>query len=492
MKSRLTLLLIFAAAAAQALEFSVTFPAGRLQAPFNGRVVVYLSTGRSEPRLGPDWFNPQPMYSTTFKHVGSGDPMVIGERAVAFPTTLHKLKEGEYTIQAVVDLNLGGRSIGTSPGNLYSAPQRVFLKPTTGQVVKISCEKVAEDARFQDTDMARAARFQSKHLSTFYERPTIMRAAVILPETWKATSAQKYPVIYSIPGFGGSFLDYSASTSRAGTVRDGEEFIYVVLDPNCPTGHHVFADSANNGPWGKALTTEFIPFIEQKYRGIGKSESRFVTGHSSGGWSSLWLQVTYPDIFNGCWSTSPDPVDFRDFQMIDIYKHDQNMFVDGKGRPRPLARFGDQPAIFMKQFSDMERPIRGEQLGSFEAVFSPRGADKQPGQLWNRDTGAINNDVALAWQKHDVGLILRKNWAVLEPKLRGKIHVYMGNMDTFYLDGAVRLLQKDLKALGADASVEMFPGDHGSVLTTQLRDRIDREMAARYKAAAGATVGRRL
>ncbi|MBA3725745.1 MAG: enterochelin esterase [Armatimonadetes bacterium] len=485
MKSRLPFLLIIAAAASHAVEFSVTFPDGRLRVPFTGRVVVYLSAGRSEPRFGPNWFNPEPMYSAIFKDVGAGDPMVIGEKAVAFPTTLRKLKEGEYTIQAVVDLNLGGRSIGTSPGNLYSAPQRVYLKPTTGQAVKISCEKVAEDVRFQDTDMAKAARMQSKHLSAFYERPTIMRAAVILPETWKANSAKKYPVIYSIPGFGGSFLDYSASTNRVGTVRDGEEFIYVVLDPNCPTGHHVFADSANNGPWGKALTTEFIPFIEQKFRGIGKPDGRFVTGHSSGGWSSLWLQVTYPDFFNGCWSTSPDPVDFRDFQMIDIYKHDQNMFVDGKGGPRPLARFGDQPAIFVKQFSDMERPIRGEQLGSFEAVFSPRGANKQPSPLWNRDTGAINNDVALAWQKYDIGLILRKNWTVLEPKLGGKIHVYMGNMDTFYLDGAVRLLQKDMRALGAAASIELFPGDHGSVLTTELQRRIDGEMAARYKVTSG-------
>ncbi len=126
--------------------------------------------------------------------------------------------------------------------------------------------------------------------------------------------------------------------------------IYVVLDPNCRLGHHVFADSANNGPCGRALIEELIPYIETKYRGIGTGQARFVTGHSSGGWSSLWLQITYPDDFNGVWSTSPDPVDFRDFQRIDLTKPDANMFVDARGKSG-RSRAGRQagpllPALF--------------------------------------------------------------------------------------------------------------------------------------------------
>jgi S-formylglutathione hydrolase FrmB len=256
----------------------------------------------------------------------------------------------------------------------------------------------------------------------------------------------------------------------------------VHLDPTVPTGHCVFADSANNGPWGTALVKEFSPYIEKTFRGYGKPEGRFVTGHSSGGWSSLWLQVTYPETFGATWSTAPDPVDFRDFQQIDLYQQGVNMFTDSAGKPRPLARRGDEPIIFYKQFSDMERPIRGEQLGSFEAVFSPRDKDGQPRTLWNRITGAVDNDVALAWRKYDIGHILRTQWKELEPKLKGKLHVYMGTQDTFYLEGAVELLQKDMKALGSDAKVELFPGDHSTVMTRSLRTRIDKEMADQWRA----------
>jgi hypothetical protein len=394
---------------------------------------------------------------------------------------LDQLKPGDYTIQAVIDRNLGGREIGTSPGNLYSKPTRTKIDASTG-TIEIVCDQIAPDERFQDTDAIKAARHRSELLSKFYGRPTIMRAAVILPEGWTPTGINTYPVIYSIPGFGGTFLSYSGRSDRAGTNRDGEEFIVVHLDPTVPTGHCVFADSANNGPWGAALTKEFIPFIEKTYRGFGKPEGRFVTGHSSGGWSSLWLQVTYPEFFGGTWSTSPDPVDFRDFQQIDLYQPGANMFTDPAGKPRPLARRGDEPTIFYKQFSDMERPIRGEQLGSFEAVFSPKDKDGQPRKLWNRLSGAVDNEVALAWRKYDIGHILRTDWKELGPKLKGKVHVYMGTQDTFYLEGAVELLQKDMKALGSDEKIELFPGDHGTVLTRALRTRIDKEMAAAWRA----------
>jgi S-formylglutathione hydrolase FrmB len=253
-------------------------------------------------------------------------------------------------------------------------------------------------------------------------------------------------------------------------------FIVVHLDANCPTGHSVFADSDNNGPWGKALTTELIPEIDKSFRTIADSRARLLTGHSSGGWSTLWLQVTYPDVFGGTWSTAPDPVDFRDFQQIDIYKPGNNMFVAEDGTNRPLARRQGSVAILYKDFVAMERPIRGEQIGSFEAVFSPRGKDGQPMPLFSRDTGAIDPEVARAWQRYDIGKVLRENWNQLAPKLSGKIHVYMGDSDTFYLEGATKLLSQDLKALNSDAVVEFFPGDHGSFMTRDLRSRIDREM----------------
>jgi len=461
-------------------KFEVSFPSSVLGSEFTGKCVVYLSQGRGEPRFGPSWFNPQPMYSKDFEKVSPGDHMTIDNSAVGFPGPLDQLKPGTYTVQAVVDLNLGGREIGRSPGNLFSKPQQMVIGPDTG-IIRIVCDQVVPDELFKDTEAIKAARLRSNLLSKFYGRATIMRAAVVLPASWTPEGSNTYPVIYSIPGFNGSFLSLSGRSQRNGTMRDGEEFIFVLLDPTVPTGHCVFADSANNGPWGKALTEEFIPYIEKTFRGYGKPGGRFVTGHSSGGWSSLWLQVTYPEFFGGTWSTAPDPVDFRDFQQINIYEQGSNMFKDPAGNERPLARRGDTPMIMYRQFSDMERPIRGEQLGSFEAVFSPKGKDGRPLELWNRITGAVNHDVALSWKKYDIGELLRTKWKDIGPKLQGKLHVYMGTQDTFYLDGAVRLLQKDLRALGSDAIVELLPGDHSTLMTSALRSRIDKQMADAWR-----------
>src|SRR5205814_2113408 len=165
---------------------------------------------------------------------------------------------------------------------------------------------------------------------------------------------RQYPVVYEIPGFSGDHRGALRATTRNPTDVDGIEMIHVVLDPTCRLGHHVFADSANNGPCGRALIEELIPFIETKFRGLGVPAARFVTGHSSGGWSSLWLQVTYPDFFGGVWSTAPDPVDFRDFQHVDLYAPGTNMFRDEQGTNRPLARQGERPILYYKPFSDME------------------------------------------------------------------------------------------------------------------------------------------
>src|SRR5262249_15129 len=154
------------------------------------------------------------------------------------------------------------------------------------------------------------------------------------------------------------------------------------------------------------------------------------TGHSSGGWSSLWLQVAYPDFFGGVWSTAPDPVDFRDFQRINIYEQAVNFFRDADGKERPLARQGDRVVLRFKAFSEMEEVMgHGGQLASFEAVFSPRGTDGRPRKLWDRRTGAVDPDVAKAWEKYDIRLVLERNWETLGPKLKGKLHVYTGDLD---------------------------------------------------------------
>jgi len=265
----------------------------------------------------------------------------------------------------------------------------------------------------------------------------------------------------------------------------GVEFLRVVLDPSCRLGHHVFADSANNGPVGEALTTELIPALNKRFRTIPKASARFLTGHSSGGWSSLWLQVTYPEVFGGTWSTAPDPVDFRDFQRINLYRSGENMYVDGRGQRRPLARVNGQVRLWYKGFADMEWVLgHGGQLHSFEAVFSPRNSDGKPRLLWDRKTGRVDLQTARTWEKYDIRLVLERNWKTLGPRLKGKLHVFMGDVDTFYLEGATIRLKKSLADLGSDAVVEIHKDrDHFNLMRGGLRQRIRKEMAAAFLAA---------
>lgn len=459
------------------LSFSVSYPASRAEAV---SAVIYLSKAVAQPMHGPDWFNPEPCYSANFDAKAGSSLLVNDRNAVGFPAKLAQLAPGDYTVQAVIDRNLGGRAIAESTGNYFSDPVHLHLDPDSSGNVSIECTHLVVEPVHHDSDRIKYVRLRSKLLSDHYRRDTYLKAAVALPRDYSG-SARAFPTIYEVPGFGGSVDDSGeVGYSLSDTDQAGQSFVHVLLDPNCPTGHCVFADSQNNGPWGTALITELIPYLEQHFRIEPAPKARFLRGHSSGGWSSLWLQVSHPTFFGGVWSTSPDPVDFTDFQRIDIYRPSENMFTDPAGKARPLARDGAHILAYFKAFSDMERPIRGEQLGSFEAVFSPRGPDGQPQKLWDRDSGAINLKVAEAWKKYDIDLILKSHWSDLAPKLSGKIHVYCGNEDTFYLDGAVRKLKDSLHALGSDAKVELFQGNHFTVLTSKLRDRIAHEMSAQY------------
>jgi hypothetical protein len=464
------------------LEFRLTFDPAVSRQPFTGRVYVMLF--KNDPgqnlRSSPSWFNPEPMFAVDVKGWEAGKPLTVGAGALAYPTPLSKLAKGTYYVQAVMDLG-HGMSFAAAPGNGWCQAVRREIDPAMSGTVELRLDKVYEERKLNETERIKLVDVESKLLSEFHGRPVHLRAGVLLPESWDKDKDRKYPVVYEIPGFGGTHL--MAPFRRNFTNVAGVDMLWVVLDPACPLGHHVFADSANNGPCGKALVEELIPAIEKTCRGEGRPTGRFVTGHSSGGWSSLWLQVTYPEFFGGVWSTSPDPVDFRDFQRIDLTKPGVNMFTDEQGKQRALARSRGKVTIYYKAFSDMEEVMgHGGQLASFEAVFSPRAADGKPRRLWDRQTGAVDPAVARSWEAYDIRLTLERNWKTLGPKLAGKIHVYMGGEDTFYLEGAARLLGESLKKLGSDAVVEIVPGkDHGSLLDANMRKRIAEEMAAQAR-----------
>lgn len=452
--------------------------------PFTGRLYVMLGSERNKsPKNGPNWFNPQPFFAVDVQDWQQGTSITLkdGPDLLAFPAPVAQLKPGKYSAQALMRINVDTNRLGDGPGNAFSDPVVIEVGEDQDISVTFDIRKTQPEDKFPEHAQIKLEEIQSTLLSDFYGRPVKHRAAVILPVGRQENATHPLPSLYVIPGFGGDHRQ--AFQMMGGRLGFGSEFVRIVLDPDCGTGHHVFADSATNGPRGQALVEEFIPYLEKKYNLISKTGARFVNGHSSGGWSSLWLQITYPDTFGGVWSTSPDPIDFRDFQRINLYATGENMFRDRQGKLRPIARRGEIPFLFYENFSKMEEVMGpGGQLYSFEAVFSPVGADKKPLQLWDRKTGAIDLKTSESWKKYDIGLILQNNWKTLGPKLSGKIHVIMGEMDTFYLEGATRLVGERLKNLKSDAVVELVPGrDHGTILDLKLADRIDREMKSTLK-----------
>jgi S-formylglutathione hydrolase FrmB len=478
------LLLFLVPLPAAALEFHLSFDRAAHPREFTGRVYVMLfSSGTTSLQPGPDWFSPRPFFAKDVRDWKPGQTLVFDRTALGYSVTVDRIPKGSYSVQAVMDLAPNARSFSRGPGNVWTVLPKIDLDPAKDGSIALKLDRIYTEPVFNQTDRIKLVDIESKLLTAFHHRPTRLRAGVVLPESYASSPNRKYPVVYEIPGFSGNH--FMASMALGKTNLAGVEAIHVMLDPDCHHGHHAFADSANNGPCGRALIEELIPAIESKFRAIGRPAGRAVTGHSSGGWSSLWLQVSYPDFFGGVWSTAPDSVTFNAFQTSDVYRPGENMFTDRDGKPCPIARRGNKPVLWVKGFSDMEVVMgHGGQLRSFEAVFSERGADGQPKPLWDRKTGAIDLDVAKSWEKYDIRLVLQRNWKTLGPRLAGKIHVYMGELDNFYLDGATRLLKQTLGSLGSDAVVELFPGkDHRSLMTTELRARIAREMAAMFKAA---------
>ncbi len=464
---------------ASPLSFELTYAKKAWGGPFTGRVYVMLSSGNPRGLLsGPDWFNPEPFFALDVVGWKPGEKLVLNSAALAFPLAMKDVREGEYIVQAVLDRNLGGRSFATSPGNVFGIAAPKKLSGAEGGLVSVTLDQVYQERPAPQVSGVQNFRLKSQLLSDFSKRDVFLRAGVVLPASHDQSPERTYPVVYEIPGFGGNHL-MAAGRVGAPFTRLGEtEAAWVVLDPDCPNGHHVFADSQNNGPFGQALVEELIPALEKQFRVGGSRGSRLVTGHSSGGWSSLWLQVRYPDIFGGVWSTAPDPVDFHDFQRIDLLSPKANLFFDSAGKIRELSRNRRGKALTFRDFSKMEDVMgRGGQLGSFEAVFSTRGVDGKPVQMWDRTTGQVELKTAQSWQHYNIAKILDDRWKELGPKLNGRLHVFCGTEDTFYLDGAAILLRDTLQKNKAKAVVEMIPGaDHGSFMTRGFREKMSLRM----------------
>ena len=466
--------------------FRVSFPKEVRAEPFTGRVVLYLSQTRAQPRERLSWFNPEILIGRDVTEWKPGEPLLIDshkpDELTTCPKPLDQLNLSGWKVQAVARFNSWERNVGDGAGNGFSA---TVVVPNGAGEIDLPITQLVSERKFPENEWCKLLRVRSKLLSEFHKHDVVLQAAVLLPASYHKQPDRKYPVIFTIPGFGGTHFDGVRTQPISEQNDGGVEFIRLMLDPSCPLGHHVFADSANNGPFGTALVKELIPELDKQFRTDARPAARFLTGHSSGGWSSLWVMVSHPDDFAGTWSTSPDPVTFEDFQSINLYADGENMYVDRAGKRRPIARRGNEVVLWYRDFDVMEEALGpGGQLHSFEAVFSPRGADGKPIRIWNRTSGDVNTDAAKAWEAYDIRLILERNWPTLGPKLRGKLHVHMGDLDTFYLEDATRLLGQSLKKLDTDAVVEMHAGhDHGSILNPQFMNRLRAEMVAKYLSA---------
>ncbi|NUQ62247.1 MAG: hypothetical protein HUU20_07150 [Pirellulales bacterium] len=481
----LVCLIALRAAAAEPLRFRVRLDESVANQPITGRLYVFLSHRSAQPRFGPNWFQPEPFFGQDVAGFEPGKSHEIDDKADGFPAPLSRLRPGEYRVQAVLHHSFDVPQPGQAPGNFYSATATASLDPAASGAVDLVLDRVVEKATFPQSPSLEEFTLQSPLLSEYHGRDVVEPAAVVLPASYPREPDRRYPVVYVIPGFGGSHRDLArAYMNGPPPPGPGEgEFIRVLLSGQCRWGHHVFANSATNGPRGDALVREMVPAIDRKYRTVAATTARFVTGHSSGGWAALWLQVNYPDVFGGVWSLAPDPVDFRNFQEVDLYADPPlSLFRDPRGALRPIARRGPQPVLWYEPFVRMDDTLKyGGQIRSFEAVFSPLGPDRQPRKICDRATGRIDPEVAAAWQQYDINLLLKRNWPTLGPKLQGKLHITAAGMDTFYLEGAVKLLAATLRELGSDAQIQIVPGaDHSSLLTPELNRRNRLEMSQAF------------
>lgn len=468
MKKLSTLLLVFLFfATGFGQQFKASYEASVYDKPFTGNLVVYMSKENSEPKSGMVGLERFPCYSVAVKNIQPGQSVMIDDSATSFPTTLSNIERGDYFVQIVWDRNLGGRAIAESPGNLYNTSEKINITHDTKKVYSIVATKMFEDyPKFEENEFVKVMLAPSALLTKFQGKPMTVDAVVLLPDEYYENPTQKFPVLFKVSGFGGDYHSLSGQTPPSPKLET-VPVIMVYLDGNCALGHSVYANSDNNGPWGDALVNEFIPQLEKTYRCNG---ARLLTGHSSGGWTVMWLQTQYPTDFIACWSSSPDPVDFRNFSNVNLYE-DKNMFYDKDNSQRLVATVaGFIPWATIKTAYQMENVVyRGEQMNSFDAVFSKKGVDGIPESICNSETGAINTKTFENWKKYDIALNLKNNWETLKPNLEGKVRISVGNQDNFMLNYPVELLEAQMKEMNSTFQFAYYPGDHFTVNTPEYK-----------------------
>jgi hypothetical protein len=513
-----------------ALRFSVSFPAGKAATPLDGRLILVISTGtEGEPRFQiSDESDTQQVFGIDVEGLAPGSPATIDSSAFGYPRrSLSDVPAGEYTIQAVLHryetfrrsdgavvklpMDRGeGQRWNEAPGNLFSTPRRVRIDPASNSVVPIVLDQAIPPlGPPADTKYIRHVRIQSRLLTEFWGRPMHLGAVVLLPEGFDSRPAAHYPLViahghysrtldgfreappeadlkpvyskrFRIEGYNRIEQEQAHQFYKDWTSPGFPRFLLVEVQHANPYYDDSYAvNSANLGPYGDAINRELLPFVEKQFRALGAGWARFTWGGSTGGWEALATQVFYPDDFNGCFAACPDPIDFRAFTVINLYEDRNAYFLDGpwKRTPRPGKRdYLGHLGATVEQMNHRELALgthsrSGDQWDAWEAVFSPVGADGYPKRIWDKLTGRIDPEVAAYWrERYDLGHILKRDWKKLGPRLRGKIHLYCGDMDNYYLNNAVYLVEEFLKGTAdptydgvvdyGDRAEHCWNGDH--------------------------------
>jgi hypothetical protein len=490
--------------AAAAQSFSVSFQKEVSAQPLDGRLLLVLSTDPSdEPRNQiDDTPRSQIVFGLTVDGWQPGRPAVVDAAAWGYPIrSLKDVPAGDYIVQAVLNkyetfhrgdgktvklhMDQGeGQHWNSSPGNLYSKPQKITVKP--GAEISLSLTEVIPPIETPaGTKYIRHIRIQSAALTKFWGRPMFVSAVVLVPEGFDGHPNAHFPLLIFHDHFVDGFSDfrttppdpdlkpdYSERFHLAGYNRiqqqEAYKFYQQWISPGFPRvlivkiqhanpfyDDSYAVNSANVGPYGDAIENELIPAIEKQFRGLGQGWSRFVYGGSTGGWEALAVQVFYPNHYNGAFAACPDPIDFHAFTNIDLYADKNAFYLEGghKRVAQPAMRdYLGHTFITTQEINAYELALgdhgrSGEQFDIWQAVYGPVGADGYPAPIFDKVTGEIDHTVAEYWRQHyDLEAILERDWAKLGPELAGKIHIYVGADDTYFLNDAVYRMEDFLNA----------------------------------------------
>jgi len=488
------------------LEFAVSFDAAAETEPQDGRVILIISDrAEPEPRFQVSAGRDAPqVFGIDIEGLEPGKETVIDAGVFGFPlASLAGIPVGDYYVQAVLhkyetfSLSNGksvklpmdrgeGQRWNRAPGNLFSTVQQVHIDAQSRRPISISLDQVIPPiAEPEDTKYVKHVKIQSDLLTEFWGRPMFLGAHVLVPEGFDVYTEARYPLVVfhgHFPSEFGGFRteppdpnlepDYSARFDVHGYNRIQQQQAYDFyrrwISPNFPRmliieiqhanpyyDDSYAVNSANLGPYGDAITYELIPYIEQQFRGIGEGWARFLYGGSTGGWEALAVQVMYPDEYNGTFAACPDPIDFRAYTLVNIYEDENAYYIQGpfKRAERPGHRnWLGEVDLTLKDYNHLELVLgdksrSGDQWGIWEAVYSPMGDDGYPKRIWDKLTGDIDHEVAEYWKaNYDLRHIMERDWATLGPKLAGKIHIYVGDMDNYYLNNAVYLMEDFLES----------------------------------------------